>query len=95
LRFKYLLKYLLWRMLWLVVGLISFITCWYTLQYFYTPTPRSETASILTLYERQGCVTNPDFIPSNLVVWDSDKHKVVYVPFDENFVNYKIVYFCP
>ena len=70
----------------------SFVVTWYLLQYVYTPTPRSETPSILQMYEDQGCVRNPDFIPANLVIWEN---KIKYVPFDENWTTYRIVYFCP
>lgn len=72
--------------------IFSFILTWYALQYIYTPTPRSETSSILKTYENQGCVRKPDFIPSNLVIWDE---RIKFVPFDENWTQYKIVYFCP
>lgn len=76
----------------LLIGITTFIITWYLMQYIYTPTPRSETSSILRTYEKQGCVRNPDFIPSNLVIWDD---KIQFVPFDENWTEYKIVYFCP
>lgn len=72
--------------------IFSFILTWYALQYIYTPTPRSETSSMLEMYENQGCTRTPDFIPSALVIWDE---RIKFVPFDENWTTYKIVYFCP
>lgn len=75
------------------VMLMSFIVTWFVVQAVYTPTPRSETPSIVQMYEDQGCVRSPDFIPANLVIWQDDRIK--YVPFDDNWTTYKIVLFCP
>jgi hypothetical protein len=70
---------------------ISFIATWFLIQPFYTPTPRSESPSIIENYKRQGCTPNPDFIPGNILVWEQDRLK--YIPFD-NF-DHQIVLFCP
>jgi hypothetical protein len=81
-----------WAVVFLVM-FISFIFTWFAIQAFYTPTPRSESPSILKMYESQGCVRSPDFIPANLVIWQKDRIK--YVPFDDNWTTYQIVLFCP
>lgn len=73
------------------VMLISFILTWYAIQYVYSPTPRSESPSIITSYKRQGCVQNPDYIPGNLLIWEQDRLK--YIPFDS--FDHQIVLFCP
>lgn len=70
---------------------ISFIVAWYLMQYIYTPTPRSESPGILKLYKEQGCTLEPDFIPANILVWESGKFK--YIPFDS--FEHEIVLFCP
>lgn len=75
----------------IVIVIVSFIVTWYVMQHVYTPT-YSETPSILQMYEDQGCVRNPDFVPSALVIWDGN---IKYVPFDDDWHTYKIVYFCP
>lgn len=71
---------------------MSFIITWYGLQYVYTPTPKSVVRSHYDLFEDQGCTLSPDFIPSGLVIWDE---RLQYVPFDDNWTTYEIVYFCP
>lgn len=66
---------------------------WYVMQYFYTPTPRSEAPDILKLYEDQGCTLQPDFIPGNALLWD-DGFK--YVSFEQAWQTpNSIVFFCP
>ena len=75
----------------LIVGLLSFTITWYAMQYVYTPIPRSETQSILKIYESQGCVRNPDFIPANIVIWEDERLK--FVPFDS--FDHQIALFCP
>lgn len=61
------------------------------MQAIYTPVPRSENASVLKLYEKQGCTLHPDYVPGHIVIYKDGRLK--YREFDS--FNYVIVYFCP